>query len=558
MGIMRRIKWAVIVVTTCLGCLVAAVWLCGIRTEVPRRTGTHLTSLPAQGSDPRQADSSHPPDTPVPSEPATLPPPERTAHIQAVAFSPDSSRLASGGWDGILRIWDPATGRPTAGVRSPGNRIWAVAYSLDGKWIVSGEGDGRVRVWDATGLHQSGELTGHEGSVRCLAFTPSGVLVSGGVDGTLRFWDLAARRQSEVVQAYNGTVSSLSAGGNRLITTGWSGHNGEVVGASDPYRVRVWDAASGRAVAEYDFHAAHAVLCPDGRYVAGRADVYTPMGAGGTFRARYGLWDAATGRLLAEYSARPDAKETFSSDGRLMATAGDQQYYELWETATGRFICNGPGGSFYACAFSPNGRWLVYGGTDGRVRLLGLPPEPDRWKREAQSADPDQLWADLIGPDARDAYRAIWTLAAVPDVAIPLLACRMRPPVDADPDQIRRLIVGLDAPDFQVRDEVTKELRRLGGTAEAALRDALARSPSPEVAMRARSLLTDLEPRFPLQGQPLRAVRAVQVLELVGTPEARTLLRQWAADQRDLFLSRQVKQSLDRAEPTSAHQVTRR
>ena len=71
--------------------------------------------------------------------------------VRAVAFSPDGTILATGGYDNILRLWDVATGRKRAELSGHTGRIESLAFSPDGRAIASGALDG-VRLWDvATG-----------------------------------------------------------------------------------------------------------------------------------------------------------------------------------------------------------------------------------------------------------------------------------------------------------------------------------------------------------------------------------------------------------------------
>ena len=69
--------------------------------------------------------------------------------VRAVAFSPDGSTLATGGYDHILRLWDVATGRERAAFHGHTDRIESVSFSPDGQVIASGALDG-VRLWDVT------------------------------------------------------------------------------------------------------------------------------------------------------------------------------------------------------------------------------------------------------------------------------------------------------------------------------------------------------------------------------------------------------------------------
>ena len=72
--------------------------------------------------------------------------------MRAVAIAPDGSWLASGGDDGLVRVWDLATGQQRAALRGHRGAVHAVAIAPDGSWLASGGDNGLVRIWDlATG-----------------------------------------------------------------------------------------------------------------------------------------------------------------------------------------------------------------------------------------------------------------------------------------------------------------------------------------------------------------------------------------------------------------------
>jgi HEAT repeat protein len=126
-----------------------------------------------------------------------------------------------------------------------------------------------------------------------------------------------------------------------------------------------------------------------------------------------------------------------------------------------------------------------------------------------------------------------------------LLQARLAPAKPADPKRVARLIAVLDDGQFRVREEATKELTELGDQARAVLRKALAGNPTVEAKQRLVRLLERVEIPLP-PSELLRQVRAVEVLERVGTPEARELLRRLASGAPEARLTREATATLAR------------
>lgn len=155
--------------------------------------------------------------------------------------------------------------------------------------------------------------------------------------------------------------------------------------------------------------------------------------------------------------------------------------------------------------------------------------------------------ADLQSAAApRQAFRAVVRLSAVPKQAVPLLSKHLRP-VTIKPEDITRLIADLDSDRFAVRQKATTALEGLGRDAEVALEKALARKPPLETSRRIEHILDHIRKRD-LTAEELLWRRSVEVLERVGTPEARQVLQKLAAGTPDAAQTEDARESLERLE----------
>jgi WD40 repeat protein len=125
----------------------------------------------------------------------------------SMSFSPDGTRLLTTSGDGLVRVWDVATGAGLHDLAGHGSRVHCAVYSPDGKRIASGGSDYNVRLWDAQTFEPVANLSGHQDYVYSLVWrADSQQIVSSSGDNTVRLWDtqpltgrLQARRERQAI-----------------------------------------------------------------------------------------------------------------------------------------------------------------------------------------------------------------------------------------------------------------------------------------------------------------------------------------------------------------------
>jgi WD40 repeat protein len=232
----------------------------------------------------------------------------------------------------------------------------------------------------------------------------------------------------------------------------------------------------------------------------------------------------------------------FSPDGRRFAVAttpadvtrSDLRVYETATLAEAYRLA--PGNGVFAFAFSADGQRLVVAHLDTTVSAYSV----DRL--EAKHLGPGDVarWTD---PNPKVGLAAVRAWAADPKSSAAALADQFRP---ADAEKTAALIADLGNDDFALRERATEALAKLGGGAEKQLREAT-RSPSQEVRNRAGELLKRLNPADGRKSPDgIRAVRAVEALERLGSKEAREVLTDWAKTRSGTVLGTEAQAALAR------------
>jgi WD40 repeat protein len=488
-----------------------------------------------------------------------------------------------------IRQWDMASGKELRQINLPAPAMH-VALSGDGQWTAFNTGV-KIHLWDVA---QGKEIRALDmGPYSVPAVSAHGKLLAlRGTDPVLHVFDTATvkehRRLEEseqpapnldgfpgggfVVMAFSSDGAALAAvNSNRPRRAPSFGGAGLMAGNE----LRLWNLARGKRPRLFETQEKWILdlaVTPDGRHVV-TANADDSMS----------VWEALTGKEcmtiklkapLAQAGPQQPAMPgmgmpalamppmvwggvmprtpsiktlAISPDGRTLAAAWGQGIH-LWDLRTGKELgqFKGHQGTVVSVAFAPDNQTIVSGSADTTALVWdagkGIKKTPTI---ELKAHEIDDMWQDLAGEPTR-AYQAMATLSAAPEQAAALVREKIKPAAGVAGQRIEKWIADLESDQFQTRQRATRELEKLGELAEPALQKAMPNLKSLEHKRRVEKLLASIVNDQVPSAEVLRALRAVQVLEQIGTPEARTELERLAKGAPGDKLTRSAESTLKR------------
>jgi hypothetical protein len=247
------------------------------------------------------------------------------------------------------------------------------------------------------------------------------------------------------------------------------------------------------------------------------------------------VWETATGQPLLRRPTGPKqiVQCALSPDNRWLAMAAEQKI-EMWDLATGKLAAelkhhtpDVPYDPQYYCTglmFLP-GRKLIAAYGDRTALVWEMPPGTEKPPPQRMT---ERTWADLASTEARPAQDTVWALVNEPAKAVALLRERLKPAAVISEADVSALLADLAGDSFAKREAAARRLRDLGHGIEKSVAAALARATNAEQSRRLKALLDACRDDGPMCPDELRALRAIQALEQIATPDSRALLESWA------------------------------
>ena len=297
----------------------------------------------------------------------------------SVSFSPDGTTLASGSWDGVIRLWDVAMGINIATLEGHTDRVLSVSFSPDSKILASGSRDDTVKLYDVATQTTIATLEEHTADVNSVSFSPDGTMLAsgGGISWrgdlpSLLLWDISTGQNIATLEGHTASVNSVafSPDGSRLASGSRDG------------TVKLWDVATRQNTVTLKHRGSNAFVnsvafSPDGT-----------MLASGAWDGVIQLWDMATRDNIANLIAAGYVNSVaFSPDGATLASGSGSNAIEFWDVVTMSKFATlvGHTDEVLSVSFSPDDKILASGSYDGTILLWDM----SEWLQPRPSANSD-------------------------------------------------------------------------------------------------------------------------------------------------------------------------
>ena len=344
----------------------------------------------------------------------------------AFALSPDGSTAATGGYDGIVRLWDIPTGKFIRALVGHGSYVYGLAFSPDGQVLASsGSFDGSVRIWNPKTGMTLRTLKNHKGYTNQIAWLDNSTLVvSGGESGFGTFWDVAKNSQNRTLDhgvpvtcvacSPNGkylacgttasafiwdpdkkdALATLKIDGNVVSSVAWSPDSKFLVAGGGKSTV-VWNVETEKIEQTLPLIGSSASWSPDGKYLAiGSGPVelldaktFKPVKKLPISPVRLGwikenaflvslssvqidVCDVAEAKVTQTIGIAASGTMTWSPGKPIIAGIGGISP-TLWDTATGKLLhtIEGHTGGVVVAQWSRDGKFLATGSADKTARI---------------------------------------------------------------------------------------------------------------------------------------------------------------------------------------------
>ncbi|KAK4061399.1 hypothetical protein Trihar35433_9726 [Trichoderma harzianum] len=263
--------------------------------------------------------------------------------IRALTFSPDARFLATGSYEGVIEIWDTATGQCQQTLQHPDleisplrpgmllqamvdrrNVVCSIIFTHDSALVLSGSSNGSIGVWSRETGDCQRILQGHKNYVQTLALShDSRLMVSGSNDETIKIWETATGTRQRTLQGHERCVYRVVfSHDSKLIASGaFDGH------------VKIWDSVTGECLQTLRGWQEEEVLTLAFSHDSTRI-------VSGLNHNVIKIWDITTGRRPLKMVCHNDDVNmvAFSPDSKLVVSRSNKNAIYVWDSTTGKCL----------------------------------------------------------------------------------------------------------------------------------------------------------------------------------------------------------------------------
>jgi WD40 repeat protein len=280
-------------------------------------------------------------------------------NVNSVAFSHESTLLASASHDNTIKIWNVSSGDCKWTFKGHGSWVMSVAFTHDSMQLASASDDNTIKIWNVSSGDCKWTLKGHGSRVKSVAFTHDSMqLASASRDMTVKIWNVSSGECEWTLEGHSNEVTSVA----------FSHDSTKLASASEDMTVKIWNVSSGECEWTLDDHS-------DGVTSVAFSHDSTQLASASLDRT-VKIWNVSSGEC--EWTLEGHSGLvfgiTFSHDSMLLASASGDNTAKIWNVSSSEYewTLEDHSDAVTSVAFSHDSTKLASASVDKTVKIWNV------------------------------------------------------------------------------------------------------------------------------------------------------------------------------------------